>query len=136
MQRVVVFYEITRTFCPNFALFFLVTNLIFLIFSQTSMHMLSKSEARVDTPKYKYSFYTKQDIHRIAIMTFVYFGFFSILQSSTFGFGMLMAFLVSLIPFYKSVKAIHEGRFGLALGLLLIVCITLGTLFLLRVSKP
>lgn len=78
--------------------------------SQIEAHLIyyfPKSE-KID-PIYPGTLYVKQDIYRLMIMSFVYFGLYSFLQASTFGYGMALTFLISCFPFINSIKKVQAG---------------------------
>ena len=60
-------------------------------------------------PIFPGSLYVKQDIYRIMIMTFVYFGVFSFAQASIYGYGMAIVFISTALPFIHAIKKINKG---------------------------
>lgn len=108
-QRIAIFYEVTRTFCPNIAIYWFFVNLLLLSMSQIEAHVFYGSVAKSEQmePVYPLALYVKQDIYRIMIMTFVYFGLFSFLQTSTLGYGMFGCFCVCILPLIYSIRKIQ-----------------------------
>ena len=87
-------------------------------------------------PVYPGSLYVKQDIYRMSIMAFVYFGLYSFLQSSKYGYGMMMAFALSALPFIISIKKVQSAEYRKSILYLLIVFVFIGGLLLMRVNQP
>lgn len=80
--------------------------------SQIEAHLIYyyPNSERAD-PIYPGALYVKQDIYRLMIMAFVYFGLYSFLQASAFGYGMAVTFVISAIPFINSIRKVKAGEF-------------------------
>lgn len=85
---------------------------------------------------YPGSLYVKQDIYRITIMTFVYFGMFSVLQAGTYGYGMAVVFLLAAFPLLNCIKKVQAGEYMKSMISLIVVFGIFGGLLCLRVSQP
>lgn len=86
-------------------------------------------------PIYPVALYVKQDIYRIMIMTFAYFGLFAVLQINNYGYGMTLLFLACLAPFLYSIRKIHEEQYKKSLISLIIVCVWFAFYLKLRISS-
>jgi len=86
LNRVAIFYELTRTFNPNFGLYFFGNNLLTLI-----CYMLEGNRKQV--------LYVRHDIYRIMIITMSYLFLFSLFQSSI-TYRPLIIFLLTSYFFY------------------------------------
>lgn len=132
-----IFYELTRTFCPNFAIYFFITNLLMLCLSQIEAHAFhAYPQSQRMEPVYPSVLYVKQDIYRLEIMAMIYYGLFSFMQTGIFGYGMFLAFGLSALPFLMSITRIQEGQYKKSLGYLLLVCGVILGLLMLRVWAP
>jgi hypothetical protein len=95
LNRVAIFYELTRTFNPNFGLYFFGNNLLSLI-----CYMLEGNRKRV--------LYVRHDIYRIMIVTMGYLFMFSLLQLSV-TYRPLVIFLMTGYFFYEMIQEFsHE----------------------------
>lgn len=137
LQQIAIFYEITRTFCINFAIYWFVVSLLLLCLSQIQAHYFyfEPLSERMDAV-YPGALYVKQDVYRMSIMAFAYFGLYSFVQSSKYGYGMLMAFIVSAVPFVHCIRKIQSGEYRKSLIYLILVFATICGLLWMRVNQP
>lgn len=131
-HRIALFYEITRTFCPNFAIYWFITALLHLCISQAESHSKSNS----GFPVYPTALYVRQDVYRFMILGLLYLALFGLLQSHIYGYGMALTFLISAYPFYKAIRAFEENRMRQAMRLLALVCLCVCGLILARIRAP
>jgi hypothetical protein len=123
IHRIAIFYEISRTFCPNFAFYWFITNLLILVVSQISAHALCHFPHSVRLEHiYPLTLYVKQDLYRIMVFCF--------------GYGILVLFVLCIVPFVYSIKKFYEGEYKKSLYLFIIICIFLLIFMRIKLYYP
>lgn len=87
LHRLALVYVLTQTFCPNLILYYSITNLLVFILSQV------EAQSRYGINK---SLYVKHDIYRFLFLSIAFFAITSLTQISSYGFKMLVIFLLAL----------------------------------------
>ena len=96
LMRIAILYEVTRSFCPNFAFHFIITNLLLLCLSQ------AESQLRYGRTE---CLYVKNDVYRIMVVSFAYFAVFSLILLFSSQYQIPLAFLISSYLFYTFIVA-------------------------------
>jgi len=95
LNRVAIFYEITRTFNPNFGLYFFGNNLLSLICYQ------------LEAKRYEV-LYVKHDIYRLMVVALGYSCLFSLLQCSL-SYRPLIIFILTFYFFFSAITQISSS---------------------------
>ena len=100
LNRVAIFYELTRTFNPNFGLYFFGNSLLTLI-----CYMLEGDRKLV--------LYVRHDIYRIMIVTMGYLFMFSLFQLSI-TYRPLIIFVLTAYFFYEMIQEFSNEQIEIA----------------------
>lgn len=102
-HRLALVYVLTQTFCPNLILYYSITNILVFILSQV------EAQQRYGLNK---SLYVKHDIYRFLFLSLIFFAITSITQISSYGFKMLLVFVLTLKLYINSLQKYNENKFS------------------------
>jgi nitrate reductase NapE component len=102
LHRLALVYVLTQTFCPNLILYYSISNILVFILSQVEaqgMYGINKS------------LYVKHDIYRFLFLSLAFFAITSITQISSYGFKMLLVFILTIKWHVGSLQKYNENKF-------------------------
>lgn len=116
-HRLALVYVLTQTFCPNLILYYSITNILVFILSQV------QAQERYGLNK---SLYVKHDIYRFLFLSLIFFAITSFTQVSSYGFKMLIVFLLALKWYINALQNYNENKFQKTSTNLLLIALIFG----------